>query len=101
MDRLPIKSQPLQIADLTFGTSGFTAHQGICGSVLKINCTQQGTRMNIKRNLGNMPIKVVAQTEGTDDQGNPDHSIQFFVSTQEIVTGDLQSLLLRPDNHCP
>ena len=32
--------------------------------------------------------KSIIQTEGTDDQGNPDYSIQFFVSTQDYEGPD-------------
>ena len=51
---------------LTFGKSGFTVKVYVGG--------KHRTDINADTN--------VAQTEGTDDQGNPDHSIQFFVSTK-------------------
>ena len=57
---------------LTLGTSGFTVKVYVDG-------THQA---NINDSTS------IVQTAGTDDQGKPDHSIQFFVSTRAYEDPD-------------
>ena len=68
---------------LTLGTSGFTVEI----YVAKDNEPYE-PHPDINASTG------IAQTQGTDDEGKPDHSIQFFVSTKVMRTKD-PILLLR------
>ena len=60
---------------LTFGTSGLTVR----------------VYVNNERQEGINDDTSVLQTSGTDSQGNPDYSIQFFVSTRAYEGTDATS----------
>ena len=61
------RSNSRQNRGLTLGTSGFDVKVYVDDML----------HPDIHANTG------IAQTAGTDDQGNPDYSVQFFVSTKD------------------